>query len=78
MIVIDKFNRKYLLLISLLLNGLALWFFTMTKIIGLLYFDRFFSGVFQVYRIEINKFRHSVLYIVLFGLINTGQEPKRP
>jgi predicted MFS family arabinose efflux permease len=48
MLVIDKFNRKYLLLINLLLNGVGMWTFTVTKKIGFLYFNRVFLGIFQV------------------------------
>jgi len=48
MIIINKYNRKILLIIFLISTGVGLWTFTLTKNVGFLYFNRIILGVFQV------------------------------
>lgn len=46
--LINRFNRKLLLIISLVLNGVCLWTFTLTKAYWFLVINRIVVGIFQV------------------------------
>jgi len=48
MAFIDKFNRKYSILVCILLCGVGLLTFTFSKSVGFLFFNRFLVGIFQV------------------------------
>ena len=49
MLIVNKFNRKYIIILSLLLNALSIYLFTKTTNLNLLYIERGINGVFQVF-----------------------------
>ena len=63
MLIVNKFNRKYIIILSLLLNALSIYLFTKTTNLNLLYIERGINGVFQVF-----GFIYFPIWIDQFGI----------